>query len=50
MDYAQKACLKLISLGEILQKSFGCFLSGCCYGIESSFGFYLNYSPAPGCA
>lgn len=28
----------------------GCFLSGCCYGIESSFGFYLNNSPAPGCA
>lgn len=28
----------------------GCFLSGCCYGFESSLGFYLNYSPAPGCA
>lgn len=28
----------------------GCFLSGCCYGIESSFGFYFNYSTAPGCA
>ena len=28
----------------------GCFLSGCCYGIESSFGLYFNHSPAPGCA
>ncbi len=28
----------------------GCFLSGCCYGIESDFGFFLNYSAAPGCS
>lgn len=27
----------------------GCFLSGCCYGIESKFGFYFNYYNAPGC-
>lgn len=27
----------------------GCFLSGCCYGIESKFGFYFKYSSAPGC-
>lgn len=28
----------------------GCFLSGCCYGVESSFGFDLKYSSAPDCA
>lgn len=27
----------------------GCFLSGCCYGVECGFGVYFNYSPAPGC-
>lgn len=26
----------------------GCFLGGCCYGIESSFGVVYHYSPAPG--
>ena len=25
----------------------GCFFSGCCYGIESSFGFVYHYSPIP---
>lgn len=25
----------------------GCFLSGCCYGIESSIGFVYNHSPIP---
>lgn len=25
----------------------GCFLGGCCYGIESSFGFVMHDSPAP---
>ena len=28
----------------------GCFLSGCCYGVESTFGFDLIHSHAPGCA
>ncbi len=28
----------------------GCFLSGCCYGIECDFGFYFNYSSAPDCS
>lgn len=28
----------------------GCFLSGCCYGIPSSFGINLYYSTAPNCA
>lgn len=28
----------------------GCFLSGCCYGIESTFGIDLKYSPVPGCS
>ena len=27
----------------------GCFLSGCCYGIECGFGVYFKYSSAPGC-
>ena len=26
----------------------GCFLGGCCYGIESKFGVVYHYSPAPG--
>ncbi len=26
----------------------GCFLSGCCYGIESSVGFIMHHSHAPG--
>ena len=26
----------------------GCFLSGCCYGVESELGFVLRYSTAPG--
>ena len=26
----------------------GCFLGGCCYGIESPFGFTMHYSIAPG--
>ena len=28
----------------------GCFLSGCCYGIECEYGLYFNHSTAPGCA
>lgn len=28
----------------------GCFLSGCCYGIEYIHGLDFKYSPAPGCA
>ncbi len=28
----------------------GCFMSGCCYGIESQHGLYFNYSVAPGCS
>lgn len=28
----------------------GCFLSGCCYGIECEHGLYFNHSSAPGCA
>ena len=28
----------------------GCFLSGCCYGIETTFGIDLKYSPVPGCS
>ena len=26
----------------------GCFLGGCCYGIESEFGVVYHHSPAPG--
>ena len=28
----------------------GCFLGGCCYGVEWEYGIDLAHSPAPGCA
>ena len=40
----------LAAIGVPLFHGFGrigCFLSGCCYGIESRFGFVYHYSPIP---
>lgn len=42
--------LDIVAIGVPLFHTFGrvgCFLGGCCYGVECSFGFVYHYSPIP---